>query len=80
MTGSYGRGLGIAAATATEGDMVPVRFGGISSDHMSLEVGACYFSTDEGRLTTEPTSQAVGLAVSVNEVLMGSCRESTATY
>jgi hypothetical protein len=71
--GVYGRGFGIAAATAAEGEMVPVRFGGISGDHMSLEVGACYFATEEGRLSTEVSAQPVGLAVSVNEVLMGSC-------
>mmetsp|Transcript_10550 Transcript_10550/g.30038 ORF Transcript_10550/g.30038 Transcript_10550/m.30038 type:complete len:756 (+) Transcript_10550:108-2375(+) len=73
VAGTFGHGLGIAASAASEGEMVPVRFGGVSGDHMSLQSGACYYATDEGRTTTDETSQQVGLAVSVNEILIGGC-------
>lgn len=71
--GLFGRGLGIAAASAAEGEMVPIRFGGISGEHTSLEVGACYYSTEEGHITTGVTGQRVGMAISVNDIMMGSC-------
>lgn len=71
--GTFGHGMGIATAKAAEGEMVPVRFGGVSGNHMSLEVGLCYYSTAEGRVSTAPSSKKVGLAVSVNEILIGGC-------
>ena len=73
VVGAFGRGMGVAGAAAAEGEMVPVRFGGISGDHESLEVGSCYYSNEEGRVTTFASELRVGLAVSVSEILMGGC-------
>uniref|UniRef100_A0A061RGX0 Uncharacterized protein n=1 Tax=Tetraselmis sp. GSL018 TaxID=582737 RepID=A0A061RGX0_9CHLO len=73
VVGAFPRGFGIASSSGEEGETVGVRLGGISSSHMSLRTGECYYAGADGSLTTSATGQRVGLAVSANDVLMGSC-------
>jgi len=67
---SRGNVIGIAKATAAEGEAVPVIITGVSDVHSGLVTGETYFATTSGDLTSSVTDYRIGFAVSESELLL----------
>ncbi len=64
--------VGIAQASKTAGETVPVIIAGISDVHSGLTTGQTYYSDTAGDLSTNTSDWRVGLAVSSSEILLNS--------
>lgn len=65
-----GVALGIADASASEGQSVPVIIHGISTHHFELVPGMLYYVQPDWSLTPEPTGIRIGFAISPTELLV----------